>query len=217
MAIEALASLACMCERMVFGAASLLLDMLNEEVEVVRMQAMHALSQLATAGYLSVHDQHLHMVRSGVISSSASPGTSIINLDVDQLLFIPGGSLSKLCAIISLGFLRAPSECLVFSYTISLFTPSLNIPLNVGLQFLSVVDDISSEMRKGGRNLLASSLLPSFSTFHSIVRSLLSSLEQHREVRWTTCPSTSFFICRISSLLRQPHLYRTYSFSKDWV
>jgi len=59
-----------MCQKMVFGAASLLLDMLNEEVEVVRMQAMHALSQLATAGYLSVHDQHLHLVRSGVISTN---------------------------------------------------------------------------------------------------------------------------------------------------
>lgn len=89
MAIEALASLACMCERMVFGAASLLLDMLNEEVEVVRMQAMHALTQLATAGYLSVHDQHLHMVRSGFISTSASsPRSFEIDLHVEQLLFI---------------------------------------------------------------------------------------------------------------------------------
>jgi hypothetical protein len=71
-AIEALAKLACKCEKMIFGAANLLLDMLNEEVEVVRMQAMHALSQLATAGYLSVHDQHLHLVRSGSISACAS-------------------------------------------------------------------------------------------------------------------------------------------------
>ncbi|KAG0612256.1 hypothetical protein M758_6G013900 [Ceratodon purpureus] len=107
-AIEALAKLACKCERMVFGAANLLLDMLNEEVEVVRMQALSALSQLATSGYLSVHDQHLHL-------------------------------------------------------------------------FLSVVEDISPEMRTGGRNLLASSRLPSFSTFHSIVRALLTSLEHHPE------------------------------------
>ena len=71
-AIEALAKLACKCERMVFGAANLLLDMLNEEVEVVRMQAMYALSQLATAGYLSVHDQHLHLVRSCFVSTFTS-------------------------------------------------------------------------------------------------------------------------------------------------
>lgn len=107
-AIEALAKLACKCEKMIFGAANLLLDMLNEDVEVVRMQAMHALSQLATAGYLSVHDQHLHL-------------------------------------------------------------------------FLSVVEDINLEMRTGGRNLLASSKLPSLSTFHSIVRALLTSLEHHPE------------------------------------
>lgn len=69
MAIQALANLACMCEKMVFGAASLLLDMLNEEVGVVRMQAMHALSQLATAGYLTVHDQHLHLVTPHILLS----------------------------------------------------------------------------------------------------------------------------------------------------
>lgn len=72
MAIEALARLACKCDRMVFGAANLLLDMLNEEVEAVRMRAMLALSQLATAGYLTVHDQHLHLVRCSFIFKCAS-------------------------------------------------------------------------------------------------------------------------------------------------
>lgn len=107
-AIEALAKLACKCEKMASGAANLLLDMLNEEVEIVRMQAMHALSQLATAGYLSVNDQHLHL-------------------------------------------------------------------------FLGVVKDINPEMRKGGCNLLSTSQLPSFSIFHSVVCTLLTSLEHHPE------------------------------------
>lgn len=46
-------------------------------------------------------------------------------------------------------------------------------------------------MRTGGRNLLASSKLPSLSTFHSIVRALLTSLEHHPEVCLTICPPTS--------------------------
>lgn len=82
MAVEALARLACKCDRMVFGAANLLLDMLNEEVEVVRMKAMHALSQLATAGHLSVHDQHLHLVRSLFVSPCASAEMSGFSFDV---------------------------------------------------------------------------------------------------------------------------------------
>lgn len=61
--MEALAKLACKCEGMVPGAVNLLLDMLNDEVEVVRGQAMQALSQLAMAGHMSVQEGHLHMVR----------------------------------------------------------------------------------------------------------------------------------------------------------
>jgi hypothetical protein len=61
-AMEALAKLACGCEKMVPGAADLLLDMLNDEATSVRMQAMHALSRLAGTGHLSVLDNHLHMV-----------------------------------------------------------------------------------------------------------------------------------------------------------
>lgn len=62
MAMEALANLACTCGNMVPGAVDLLLDMLNDEVVVVRLQAMQALSQVAMAGHMSVHDNHLHMV-----------------------------------------------------------------------------------------------------------------------------------------------------------
>jgi hypothetical protein len=54
-AMEALAKLACKCAGMVPGAVNLLLDMLNDEVEVVRGQAMQALSRLAMAGHMSVH------------------------------------------------------------------------------------------------------------------------------------------------------------------
>lgn len=53
-------------------------------------------------------------------------------------------------------------------------------------------------MRKGGRNLLASSRLSSFGTFHSIVRSLLSSLEQHPEVT----PPASFVISFVVTVVR---------------
>ena len=62
MAMEALANLACTCENMVSGAVDLLLDMLNDEVVVVQLQAMQALSQVAMAGHMSVQDKHLHMV-----------------------------------------------------------------------------------------------------------------------------------------------------------
>lgn len=50
------------------------------------------------------------------------------------------------------------------------------------LQFLSVLEDTSADMRKRGRNLLTLSQLPVLGTFNSTIRALLTSLEHNPQV-----------------------------------
>lgn len=66
-------------------------------------------------------------------------------------------------------------------------------------QFLGVVKDINPEMRKGGCNLLSTSQLPSFSIFHSVVCTLLTSLEHHPEVCWISPLLSLFYMYRMET------------------
>ncbi|ONM12882.1 Protein SIEL [Zea mays] len=43
-------------------ALDLLMDMMNDDTEAVRLQALEALFRMSTYGCLSVHEKHMHMV-----------------------------------------------------------------------------------------------------------------------------------------------------------
>jgi integrator complex subunit 4 len=43
-------------------ALDLLMDMLNDDTEIVRLQALQALFHMATYGYFSMQEKHMHMV-----------------------------------------------------------------------------------------------------------------------------------------------------------
>jgi hypothetical protein len=69
----------------------------------------------------------------------------------------------------------------------------------VKLQFLSVLEDTNTEMRQAGHSLLASVHLPSFATFHAIVRALLSSLEHYHKVGGIIANNCILWLLRISA------------------
>ena len=43
-------------------ALDLLMDMMNDDTEAVRLQTLQALFHMATYGYLRVEEKHMHMV-----------------------------------------------------------------------------------------------------------------------------------------------------------
>jgi integrator complex subunit 4 len=61
-ACKALGELAKFSNQYAQKALDLLMDMMNDDTEAVRLQTLRTLLDMATYGHLSVQEKHMHMV-----------------------------------------------------------------------------------------------------------------------------------------------------------